>query len=393
MSAPIPQWRERFQEGRYRGAAFLIESHDASGGRRGPTHEFPMRDEPFAEDLGRKAREFSIECYVLGANYMEARDALIDALERSGPGLLVHPYLGTQSVVAREYKLHESSAEGGRANFSITFVEAGQEAEADTAPDTAAELLSASDAASTAAQSDFAAIFDVARQAGYVADAAIAAVSDALAEVEQAVGAVTGPIAAAIRAPVNMAAQIVGAIARLQALVRQPLDALRLYGALFNAGRSSLAVPLTTSERIQQAHNQEAIGALVRRAAIAAAAASLAQSTFENGTDALAARDTLLDALDSELLDVSVVDGRPVPDAIYTALVALSTAISRDLATRAAKLPRIVHYTPRVTRPALVLAYDIHGDCMRDAEIVARNRIRRPGFVPGGIALEVLSDA
>ena len=40
-------WRDRLQKGRFRGAAFLIESHDAGGGRRLALHEFPLRDEPY----------------------------------------------------------------------------------------------------------------------------------------------------------------------------------------------------------------------------------------------------------------------------------------------------------------------------------------------------------
>jgi prophage DNA circulation protein len=48
-----------------------------------------------------------------------------------------------------------------------------------------------------------------------------------------------------------------------------------------------------------------------------------------------------------------------------------------------------------VTQPALVLAQRLYGDPAsveaRAAEIVARNKVRHPGFVPGGVALQVLS--
>jgi len=42
--------------------------------------------------------------------------------------------------------------------------------------------------------------------------------------------------------------------------------------------------------------------------------------------------------------------------------------------------------------PAIVLAYRLYGDAERADEIVARNRVRHPGFVPGGQPLEVLSN-
>ena len=39
---------------------------------------------PFAEDLGRKARAWQVECYVLGDDYFAQRDALIRELSKAG---------------------------------------------------------------------------------------------------------------------------------------------------------------------------------------------------------------------------------------------------------------------------------------------------------------------
>ena len=52
-----------------------------------------------------------------------------------------------------------------------------------------------------------------------------------------------------------------------------------------------------------------------------------------------------------------------------------------------------IRVTPEATQPALVLAYGLYEDAGREAEIVTRNKVRHPGFVPGGQALEVLADA
>ena len=41
------------------------------------------------------------------------------------------------------------------------------------------------------------------------------------------------------------------------------------------------------------------------------------------------------------------------------------------------------------TRPALVLAYQVNGDVEAEADLVARNQVRHPGFVPAG-RVEVL---
>ena len=57
-------------------------------------------------------------------------------------------------------------------------------------------------------------------------------------------------------------------------------------------------------------------------------------------------------------------------------------AVWRDLTTRARENARLTTLTPTEVSPALVLAYDYYEDASREADIVARNGIRHPGFVP-----------
>jgi prophage DNA circulation protein len=80
-------------------------------------------------------------------------------------------------------------------------------------------------------------------------------------------------------------------------------------------------------------------------------------------------------------------------DDVTDALIGLHAAVVRDLNTRAAKLPRTRSFTPSATVPALVLAQRLYGDATRADDIAARNFVRHPGFVPGGVELEVISAA
>ena len=90
-------------------------------------HEYPLRDLPYADDLGRRAREFQVNGYVVGENYLQERDALIEALEAYGPGELIHPKYGMLNVVVvGRVSIRESHSEGGIARFAITFAEAGE---------------------------------------------------------------------------------------------------------------------------------------------------------------------------------------------------------------------------------------------------------------------------
>jgi len=63
--------------------------------------------------------------------------------------------------------------------------------------------------------------------------------------------------------------------------------------------------------------------------------------------------------------------------------------IIADLGNRPG-LPGIKSLTLVEATPTLVLAHRLYRDAGRDADIVARNRIVHPGFVPSGMVLEVL---
>ncbi len=68
-------WRDDLQGGSFRGVPFYTQHAGGKIGRRVQLVEYPLKDTPNSEDMGRKARSFSIEAFVLGADYMSARDA------------------------------------------------------------------------------------------------------------------------------------------------------------------------------------------------------------------------------------------------------------------------------------------------------------------------------
>jgi prophage DNA circulation protein len=109
----------------FRGLPFFVDSSERAGGRRLVVHEFPLRDAPFVEDLGRKARTFRVEGYVIGDDYLAQRDSLLTALEDvSGPGELIHPHHGALRASCVGVAVRETRAEGGLATFAIEFAEA-----------------------------------------------------------------------------------------------------------------------------------------------------------------------------------------------------------------------------------------------------------------------------
>lgn len=386
-------WTDGLQPAAFRGVPFFVDSAEASFGRRTARHEFPGAERVVIEDLGRKTRELTIECFVLDspsatATYMDARDALIAAAEKPGAGTLDHPYLGTMEVFAQVLRVRESTRKGGMAQITLGVIEAG-ELEFPDEVNTAALVTAAADAAEESALAAFVAKF---KAAGRLIESAQAEVDRALADVSRFVADVTGPLAALVRTPANLAAAIVGALKSMRGVALTPLKALDLYKGSFGAGKDPTAASATTPTRRQEAANTAAINDLVRRAAVAEAcrAAALAPAAdFGSGTDALAVLALLADALDALMEREDPVTGAPIDDATYAALAALRAALVHDLTARAATLPRLASYTSPATLPALVLAHRLYGDATRDAEIAARNAISHPLFMPGGVALEV----
>jgi prophage DNA circulation protein len=118
-------WRDRLVPASFRGAEFFIDQGAKGGGRRNVLHEYPKRDLPYDEDMGRRAVRFTISAYVIGPNYLTARDRLETCLDAEGPGVFVHPSKGQMSVVCDRYSSTEVREKGGYCSFEITFLEAG----------------------------------------------------------------------------------------------------------------------------------------------------------------------------------------------------------------------------------------------------------------------------
>ncbi len=91
-------WKDRLVEASFRGVPFKVEDEGAPVGRRVETHEYPNRDKPYTEDLGKITFRPSITAYVVGDDCFDQRDRLIDALNKPGPGTLVHPTYGELKV-------------------------------------------------------------------------------------------------------------------------------------------------------------------------------------------------------------------------------------------------------------------------------------------------------
>ena len=89
---------DNLRQGSFRGFEFFIEGSQVAGGRRAVQHQYPNRETPYTEDLGRQARSYQIEGHVIGQDYDTAKKRLFEVFEKKGPGELIHPFYGSLMV-------------------------------------------------------------------------------------------------------------------------------------------------------------------------------------------------------------------------------------------------------------------------------------------------------
>lgn len=384
----------------FRGVAFFVDSSQRSGGRRTVEHEFPFRDDPFVEDLGRRARSFAVEGYVLGDDYLTQRDALLAALEdQAGPGELVHPYYGAKRVICKDCSVRESRADGGIAMFVLEFCETPTQAPVPTAEvDSTGDVSAKADAAEIAMDAEFVGKYDPAGLPAF----SLASAETALKSAAASLSAKLAPIVSSTQELAQLNGQVALLTAEASSLVRQPdvvvgkfRDAITALvntassapGALMNALFSTYLADLgptvipTTATRARELANQDALtGAL--RSAIAIAAARLAPVVpYATIDDATAARDQVAAILEEQ--------AEAAGDTAYPALVDLRSGVLRAV-PGGAEFAKVLTVTRNVPIPSLLLAYQLYGSVDLELDVVARNGVRHPGFVAG--QLKVLSN-
>lgn len=377
-------WRDKLQPASFRGAPFQVDADEMGGGRRVQVHEYPQRDVPYAEDLGRAAREISVTAFVVGDNFLTERDALLGALEQSGAGTLVHPWFGSLQVVAKDWRVRHDRQRLGVCEISLNFVEAGVLAFPASGAATRQQTGMAADVLRDAALDDFEHEFGVAEWPGHVRDAAMSNLGGALDKLSAALDTITGP-ADALRGDLQGLLDTPRTLGeRIFGLYGGLVDTVTGYAKIATTVRDLLrgadGVPVVsapavmTPSRAQIVANATAVAALSRRVQLVQAAGLSATMPVPVYDDAVQVRDGLTDALDVETLTAS--------DAAYPALVDLRAKVYQDLTTRARDAARLRVLMPTDVVPSLALAYDLYEDAAREDEIVTRNGIAHPGFIP-----------
>jgi prophage DNA circulation protein len=409
-------WRDQIRPGSFRGVPFFVDASRLAGGRKVIEHEYPLRDTTFVEDLGRRGRVISVEAYLIGDDYIEQRDRLLDALEAEGPGRLVLPYLQVETLAfaVPSWSVEERREEGGFAKILIEFLETSPEPLfPKSLPDNTAEIDANLAKTFDTLGDNFEIEYEVAgvppftlKSLASVVASAGAALRTAFAPVTGAIGAVTGAVDQATAFAANIKQQVDAIVLDADMLVRSPVVAVARFRDLFEALFQSPTLPArnidalleayafksdtpppapVTTNRAREAANYGAIESLIKRMAVVSAARFAPRATFESYEQAVSTRARITDLLEQQ--------AETARDDVYQTLVELRALLVWAVPGEDNDLPRLLSFTPLTTLPSVVVAHRLYGNVARELEFVARNRIRHPGFVLGGRALQVLSDA
>ncbi|WP_413594708.1 DNA circularization protein [Citrobacter youngae] len=422
-------WKDRLVDASFRGVAFKTEGEAAPVGRRVETHEYPNRDKPYTEDLGRVTFRPNITAYVIGDDCFDQRDRLIEALNKPGSGTLVHPTYGELNVcVDGEIRVSTTSSEGRMVRFDLQFVEAG-ELEYPTAGAATANTLVSSCSALDDCISDNFDQFGMDGmpdfvQNGVIDDATsmLGYVSDKMAMVDSGISAAARLMQGDISVLLPPPSSGKGFVDQLQTMWRSGNrlsgNASDLFTMIKNFSGISLGSDLAprgvwkTDSKTTQNQKQQSnyVASAIRTTAISEAAyavttqptpaittkeqtqqssgwPSVTHPALNNAPDEAAVvdvptwddlvdiRDTLNTAIDKEL-------SRTTDDRLFLALRRVKSDLNNDIKHRLVQTQKTVIRTPDEVTPALVLAATWFDNAARESDIVRRNAVAHPGFVP-----------
>lgn len=414
---------EQLQPASFRGVPFEVEASGITVGRRTVVHEYPQRDRPYVEDMGRATRNITLQCFVVGSDYLEQAQALMHELEEPGPGTLIHPWLGEMEVTITSVSELLFDQGLGVASVTITATEAGDLEFPAVTADEDTEALEAADAVEKSAVDKFCEDFDLSTINDWIDSALEGSLLDALNFVsagdlgklfdyaEGVANLADKAMALLSTAPKIFATRLAGALGLSRWAttvsawrgVAKSLKNLCKHDKLkarTKAYAERKGEPMSDVTR-QVMKSQAAIETLVRQLLIAqmvgvstlvATSKDVSSPDGEEDTrtttrsydEIVELRDELCQVLDDELL-------MEESDEMYQTLDEARTAIFDVLTHKADALQHVVIVKPDDVFPAVVLAYDYHDDADRDLEIARRNSVEHEGFCPAS-ELRVLSE-
>ena len=386
-------WKDRLRPASFRGVSFFVDSSQVTGGRRVQFHEFPDRDDPYAEDLGRVGKTYKIEGHILGDDYDQIKKQLQEAVDKDGPGELVHPYFGTLFVQVGAFSIDEDTKEGRIAKVSFQFYETTDLRYPKPLEDKAKALADSATNAKAAAKNSFDKGFSITKLAGSAVDTARKGVQFAADTIQNATKGIQAEIQGIadlaysiknlkaevndlLQSPSKLSQRLLDNLALLESAVGAPKGRFQAHSKMFQFVATPTGLNDSTPTRAREKANDDSLNTFIQQTAIANAANQVAEMTFDSTEDAVKIREQLRDLIEVQLQTTN-------DDDVFQAFNQLLADVVRILPDADSELPNVQEENINEPTPSLVLAYDLFENIESEDDILNRNKIVHPAFISG----------
>jgi prophage DNA circulation protein len=391
-------WLKTLWAASYKGVPFFVEKDDEDGSRRIVEHEFPMRDDPYLEDLGEGVRHYQVTAYVSSDRADAEASSVMQICATRGAGILVLPTHGPILVRCLTFERDRSKDKHGYIGHSLKFTREGF-ASALASSNLLANLvfMAADNAAASIAAAFVAGV--VATGPDFVVAAATDGLQDAVAAIETVrTSQAVEPVASAvqrneIQALFDAVPELVADPATIATVPQRIVAAARAIGDALDAvsaltafqeiitdpSLAAVAVTLVypTPHRREMAINAAQAKRVLLLAALTAYAEAAVRATLGDRPAAITLRADVAEYFEAVLIELAAGE----IDLFHT-LASLRDRVIDYLSRAIIDLAPVLTVEANLSMPSLFWAWRLYADPNRNSELVARNRIAHPSFMP-----------
>lgn len=397
---------KRLRKASYNGVGFNVTSASVRFGRRTVTHEYPQRDSIYSEDLGKSARVFDLTGFIVGDTYVSQTKRLLKVLEASNEdneaGKLVHPWLGTVRVYLNSQPKVDWNLEKGVTNVSLSFIEAGSLDNPSIVSAWGDKLRSAVDDFMNDALEAFGMSMQLVEGVtemideiasgefldltGILEDSSLAKLFD-LGDACSNLGAMSAHIMS--QDIKSLGSSIIGVLGLGSYANSKRNWSVASKAVIDTLKKPALKKKTELNTRLEEANDN--IVTLTRRVMLANLAGTLSlvgtklDISDEDNDDIEIKQDIEIRELRNQALNLLIEEQNNLgtdENELYNIIDDVIINTYRYLTDNVLEDSYLIDFTPKIALPALVLAYDKYADATRADEIVRRNNVVNPLFLP-----------
>lgn len=403
-------WREDQREfAQLDGKDFPYEEVSDSGGADGVIHDIATSGRPVYEAIGKGADIFNVSALFVGEEYLSDMDDLIEILDKPQTHQFVHPYRGRFKVALDgKYTIVNRRNESGMCRLNFRLV-ATEDQLFPLIRDPSFDVVDQVGLMNLALIDSYGRRFNL----GTFAKQIIGTIGLATAAMRN----VEGKIQAAMNIAESFGGAVTGFTDQATALLRKPGDmvtsmtstAIGIIGTIATSAddlpsRNTRAFT-TLTQSMREIFSQERPedptlntpeGALEQENSIQwwiANRISFLGAASQTVTDMVFTSSDEVNLFRSEFLQFfdEIAEDPSLDDQMYSEIRQLKAALVAYLQGVAQELPELTTFRTTQPLPALVINYAIYGNNDRNLELVDRNDVTHPMFVPPR-NLEILSN-